>query len=309
VNVERMLPADAVAPKWSSASALVYSGGFVVLFAGTVLLGLSNDSWGEWALVGTALVATAAALAVALLLQQAKRAIAAGVAALLAVVFAAVVVGALLNVLGALDSELGDYQPAALVVEATLIAGSLIALARFRAPILVLPAALAFWFAVVDLSRLVSWDHVGEVLSIVAGLLLIADGIVVDRLGRHAYGFWQHAVGGLAAGGGLAILAGDDAWALTAVIALGFVAAGFVLGRSSYAVLGALGILLATTLFAVEPTSVAGAFVPFFPPGEASTLSDWQVASAYLVAGLLIAGIGVAGRLAWPRRAGPDPAT
>jgi hypothetical protein len=242
---------------------------------------------------------------VALALERAGRAIAAGVAAVLAVVFATVVVGTLLNVLGALDSELGDYQPGTLVVELALIAASLVALARFRAPILILPAALSFWLAVLDLSRLGSWEDAGEVLSIVAGLLLIADGIVVDRLGRPAYGFWQHAVGGLAAGGGLALLAGDGAWALTAAIALGFVAAAFALGRSSYAVLGAFGILLATTLFAVEPTAIAGAFVPFFPAGEASTLEDWQVAFAYLVAGLVLAAIGVVGRLAWPSRTGP----
>jgi hypothetical protein len=301
VNVERILPADPVEPKWSSASALVYVGGFAVLLATIFLL----DTWGGWALVGTALVATAAALVVALALERAGRAIAAGVAAVLAVVFATVVVGALLNVLGALDSELGDYQPGTLVVELALIAASLVALARFRAPILILPAALSFWLAVLDLSRLGSWEDAGEVLSIVAGLLLIADGIVVDRLGRPAYGFWQHAVGGLAAGGGLALLAGDGAWALTAAIALGFVAAAFALGRSSYAVLGAFGILLATTLFAVEPASIAGAFVPFFPPGEASTLEDWQVALSYLVAGVLIAAIGVVGRLAWPGRTGP----
>ena len=299
-----MLPADPVEPRWSSASLLVYFGGLVVLVATNVLLGISNDSWGEWALVGTSLLASAAALAAALALEQAERAIAAGVAALLAVVFAAVVVGAVLDVLGALDSELGDYQPAALVVAAALIAASLVALARFRTPILVLPAVLAFWFAAVDLSRIGSWDDAGEVLSVVAGLLLIADGIVVDRLGRHAYGFWQHAVGGLALGGGLALLAGD-AWALTGVIALGFVAVAFALGRSSYAVLGAFGILLATTLFAVEARSIVGAFVPFFPPGEASTLEDWQVALSYLVAGLLIAGIGIVGRLAWPGRTGP----
>jgi hypothetical protein len=305
VNVERLLPADPVVPRWSSASALVYIGGAVVLLAANILLGISNDGWGEWALVGTSLLATATALAVAVVLEQAERAIAAGVAALLAVVFAAVVVGAVLNVLGLLDSELGDYQPAALFVAAAVVAGSLAALARFRAPILVLPAVLAFWFAVVDLSRVGSWDEAGEVLSVVAGLLLIADGVVVDRLGRRAYGFWQHAVGGLAAGGGLALLAGD-VWALTAVIALGFIAAAFMLGRSSYAVLGAVGILIATTLFAVEPRSIVGTFVPFFPPGEASTLEDWQVALAYLVAGLLIAGIGVVGRLAWPGRTGPE---
>jgi hypothetical protein len=308
VNAARALPADAVRPLWSSASALVYIGGFVALVATVVLLGISNDSWGEWALVGTAVVATGAALGVALLLQGAERAIAAGVAAMLAVVFAAVVAGALLAALGALEAELGDYQPAALVVELVLIGGALAAVARFRAPIVLLPAALAFWFAVADLSSLGSWDDGGEWLSVAAGAALVLGGTALDRAGRPSYAFWLHAVGGLAVGGALAVLAGADAWALTAVIALAFVAAAFLLGRSSYAVLGAVGILLATTLFAVEPLAIVGGFVPFVPAGEASTLEGWQVAISYLVAGLLLAGIGVLGRLAWPRRAGPDPA-
>lgn len=306
MNVEGVLPADAVRPLWSSASALVYIGGLVTLLATIGLLGIASDGGGDWALFGAAIVACAAALGLALLLESAHRAIAAGVAATLAVVFAAVVAGALLNVIGVLDVELGDYQPAALVVEAVLVAAAIVAIVRFRAPILVLPAALAFWFAVADLASLVSWDDAGELLSVAAGVVLAALGVVVDRAGRAPFGFWLHAVGGLAAGGGLAVLAGDSAWLLTALIALGFVALAFVLARSSYAVLGAVGILIATTLFAVDPSSIFASF-PFGPPSRGDSFEDWQIALSYLVAGLVIAGIGVAGRLWWPRPAGAHP--
>lgn len=304
-----MLPADAVRPVWSSAGALVYGGGIVMLFATIGLLGVAEDDGGEWAFTGAALFACAAAFALAVVLQRGARAIAAGVAATLGVVFAGIATGAFLSAVGALEADVGDYQPATLVVWAVVIGSALAALARFRAPLPVLPAAVAFWLALTDLGSLGSWGDAGEVLSVVAGLLLVADGIYVDRAGRRPYGFWLHAVGGLAAGGGLVVLVGDDAWALTALIGLAFVAVAFVLGRSSYAVLGTLGVLIATTLFAVEPSSFVVGFVPYpAVPADGSSLEGWQVALAYLVTGLLLAGIGVLGRVRWPRRAGPDPA-
>lgn len=310
MELERLLPANAVRPLWSSASALVYIGGFVALFATLGLLGIAESDGGDWALVGAALVAGLVSFGLAVALQAAERAIAAGVAATFGVLFAGFTTGALLEAAGALDADIGDYQPATLLVEAVLVAASLAAIIRFRAPLLVLPAAATFWLAVTDLGSLGSWDDAGELLSIGAGAILVLGGVAVDRSGREPFGFWLHVVGGLAAGGGLAVLAGDDAWVLTALVGLGFVAVAFVLGRSSYAVLGAIGILIATTLFAADPLSLAGGVFPFFPggPPEGESLDAWQVATSFLVAGLVLAGIGVAGRLAWPGRTGPDPA-
>jgi hypothetical protein len=305
VNVERVLPANAVRPLWSSASALVYLGAFVALFATFALLAISSDDGGDWALVGASLVAFVAAVGLAVLLERAERAIAAGVAATLAVVFASVLVGSLLNAFGALEADVGDYQPATLVVEAAVIAASVAAIIRFRAPLLVLPGALAFWFVITDLGSLFSWDDAGELLSVAAGVLLAAAGVVADRAGRQPFGFWLHAIGGLAAGGGIAVLAGDSGWFLIALIALGFVALAFALGRSSYAVLGAIGILIATTLFAVEPLSIVGGFLPFGAPPSGDGLEGWQIALSYLVAGLGLAAIGVAGRLWRLPRSGP----
>ena len=304
MNVERLLPADAVRPLWSSSSALVYAGGLVALFATVALLGIAGDDGGTWALVGAAVVAGSISLGLAETLARMQRAIAAGVAATLAVVFAGVVVGGLLDATGLLEADIGDYQPAALLVEAVLIGASLAAVARYRAPLPVLVAALTFWIAVADLGSLTSWDDAGELLSVAAGVLLAAAGVVVDRAGREPFGFWLHAVGGLAAGGGLVALA-DESSALIALFALGYLALAFVLRRSSYAVLGVIGVLVATTLFAVDPLALVGGFLPFGSPGEGDALEGWQVALSYLVAGLALAAIGVAGRLRWPRRSAP----
>ena len=306
MDAERLLPANAVRPLWSSASALVYIGAFTILFAAFALLGIAEDDGGDWALIGGAVVACAIAFALAEALDRADRAIAAGVAATLAVAFAATAVGAFLSAIGALDVELEDYEPASLVVEATLIAGAMLAVRRYRSPLPVLVAAATFWIALVDIGSLAAFDDADELLSLAAGAVLATAGVVVDRAGREPFGFWLHAVGGVAAGGAVVVLAGDSAWPLIAVVALGFIGLAFVLVRSSYAVLGALGILIATTLFAVDPSSVFGGF-PFGPPSRGDSLEDWQIALSYVVAGFVIAGIGVAGRLWWPRPTGPQP--
>ena len=305
MDVERLLPHNAVRPIWSSASALVYIGGITTLIATGVLIGIAAEDGGDWAAVGASLVAAVLAFAIAEALAGADRAIAAGVAAILAVSFAAGFVASVLEAIGALDVDVRDWQPFSLVVEAALVGAALLAIQRYRAPLLVLPAALAFWIAIADLGSLVTWDDAGDLLSIAAGVVLVAAGLVVDRAGRAPFAFWLHAVGGVAVGGGLVALLGDSAWPLTALIALGFVAFAYAFARSSYAVLGALGILIATTIFAIDAVSVFASF-PFGPPESGDSLEDWQIALSYVVAGLLIAGIGVAGRLRWPERAGPD---
>jgi hypothetical protein len=90
------------------------------------------------------------------------------------------------------------------------------------------------------------------------------------------------------------------------VIALAFVVAGYAFRRSSYTVLGAIGVMIATTLFAVDPLGLVGGFIPFGAPQTGGdSLEGWQIALSYLVAGLLLAGIGVAGRLWQLPRSGP----
>ena len=296
MDVEGLLPADALRPRWSSASVLVYIGGFVVLFATSVLLGILAEDHGDWALVGYSALACALALGLALLLQEQGRAVAAGVLAFLAVAFFGGVIGSLESALGLLDAEVGDYQPASLILETSVIGAALVALRRFRAPLLVLPIALTLWILVVDLGSLASWGEAGEVLSIAAGIALIVAAVAVDRAaGREPYGFWLHLVGGLALGGGvLALVEGDVPWLLVGLLSLAYVGAAYRLGRSSYAVLGAIGVLATTTYFALDSFSVFGAFLPFGGgPIEEGGLDPWQVALSFVVAGLVIVLLGL----------------
>ena len=294
MDVQSLLPADALRPRWSSASSLVYLGGFTILFATSALLGILGDDHGDWALVGYSALAAAVAFAFAHWLAQSGRAVAAGVLATVAVIFFATFVGSVENLLGILDAELGDYQAGALIVELATIAAGFVALQRFRAPLLVLPIVVTFWFAVIDLGSLASDDAVGEVLSILVGIALIVAAIAVDRAGREPYGFWVHLVGGLSLGGGvLALVDSDVGWAFVGLLSLAYVAASYLLARSSYAVLGTIGILATTTYFTLDGFSVLGAFLPFGSGEIDEGLDPWQVALSFVAAGLVIVVLGL----------------
>ena len=290
MTLERLLPGDALRPRWSSESALVYIGAIVALFATTSLLGILSEDHGDAALVGYSALATAAALALALALQHTGRLVAAGVLATLAVVFFAVFAGALETLIGILD-DFGnnDWTFGRFLLELLTIVAAVVALRRFRAPLLVLPVALVFWFALVDIGP-------EEVMSIVAGVVLVAAGHAVDRAGREPFGFWLHLVGGLAFGGGvLALVDGNAGWILVGVLSVAYVLGAYTFGRSSYAVLGAIGILATTTHFIQDGLAFVGVFVPVEIGDPNGGIDPWQIALYYVCAGLLILGLGLLG--------------
>jgi hypothetical protein len=296
VNVERLLPTDPLRPRWSSSSALVYFGAFVSLIATAALLAILGSDHGDWALVGYGVLATVIALGLAVRLEQSGRAVAAGVLATLAVVFFAIVLGSLENAIGIFDYQVDDYQPASLLLEALTVVAALVALRRFRAPLLVLPVALVVWVAIADLGSLFSWGGASELLSVLAGALLIAGGLAVDRAGLRPFAFWLHAVGGVAFGGGvISLVDGDGGWIVIGLLSLAYVGAAFGFGRSSYAVLGAFGILATTTYFIQDALSYAGFFVPIDLSGADSGRDPWQTALYYVAAGLFIFVLGLAG--------------
>ena len=293
MTVGRVLPVDALRPRWSSGSALIYIGAFVVLVGTGVLLGIVADDHGEAALVGASLVASASSLGLAFLLQARAHPVAAGVFATLAVFFFALLLGSLESWLGILEAETDDYQPGTLVVEAGTIAAALAALQRFRAPLLILPVALTIWITVTDIGSLLSTGKAEEILSLLVGVALAAAGVVVDREGYRPYGFWLHFVAGIAFGGGvLALVDGDGGWTLVGLLSLAYVAVASWLGRASYAVLGAIGILATTTYVTLDSFSFVGAFVPF-GVGDGDGIDAWQATTYYVVAGLVLVGLGL----------------
>ncbi len=291
MTVERLLPGDALRPRWSSGSALVYIGAFVVLFATGTLLGILGEDHGNAALVGYAALATAVAVVLALALQQTGRPVAAGVLATLAVVFFAVLVGSLETWIGILEEEDAgsDWDPALLLLELLTIGAALVALQRFRAPLLMLPIAVTFAIALIDVGA-------EEWTAIVAGLVLVAAGHAVDRAGRQPYAMWLHLVGAAVFGGGvLALVDGDAGWILVGLLSIAYVAGAHAFGRSSYAVLGAVGILATTTYFIEDGLSFVGAFVPLDVGEAEGGIDPWEIAFYYVLAGLLILALGLVG--------------
>lgn len=310
--IARLLAVEPLRPRWSTASVLVYIGGLVVLAATGALLGILGDLHGEWALAGYAAVAAAAALGIAVLLQQRNRGVAAGLAATLAVIFVTVSVAAFLSALGILDADGEGYDPTDHIIEAAILVAALLALYRFRAPLLMLVIGLTVFVTLVDIATTIPWDYADPAAALVVGALLVAAGVVIDRSGREPYGFWLHFIGAFAVGGAILDLVageGDAGWIFIGVVSLAYVAVAYLLERSVYAVVGAIGILATTTYFTFDVVGLATSLVPFGEGGGTDAdVEPWQVATWFIVAGLLIGLLGLlGGRLRAPRDERGDP--
>jgi hypothetical protein len=121
-----------------------------------------------------------------------------------------------------------------------------------------------------------------------------------DGRGSRIYGFWLHVVAGLTIGGGLLWFfhKSDFDWIVIAFVALGYIALGNRLVRSSWVVLAAWGLFQVTTHFAEKWAEVQ--FLAFFPLGlfflpffglstsNATKQHPWAAPLAYGVLGLVL---------------------
>jgi Flp pilus assembly protein protease CpaA len=119
-------------------------------------------------------------------------------------------------------------------------------------------------------------------------------GIGVDRV----YGFWVQVVAGLTIGGALLTFwhSSDLDWILVALASCVYVLIASGLGRSSYAVLAAIGLFLTTTHFVLKwfgPKDVG-----FFSASEPGR--PWAAALSYSVYGLVLMLIGLWLARRWP---------
>ena len=90
------------------------------------------------------------------------------------------------------------------VLELLALVAALVALSRYRFPLLSGLAAAAGWFFVTDLiSNGGNWT---AIVTIVVGLVLLGVGVAVDGGPSRPYGFWVHVVAGLTIGGRLALV-------------------------------------------------------------------------------------------------------
>lgn len=238
---------EIVRPRWSSWSFLVYSG---VLLLGLALAGWVEYLAGHTGDAGTTLIA---ALVLALLLALGERFRATGhrvTGGAFAVAAAGAVTGVIVELWRWLGWHTGEslrgLQPAALLLFLISLLAATALVRRHRFPLLVLPIAYLTWaFLVEALSNGGWWT---SVVSILVGLGFWIVASTFDAGERRPYAFWLHVAAGLAIGGAAVWwLWGDGLWG-TVVIVLGSLAYVLVArgsGRSSWAVLGVVGLLIA----------------------------------------------------------------
>lgn len=291
---------NAVRVPWSSASFLVYLGGLTVLASILSLLSIQASDSSAGGLVGWSALIFAVLAVLASIGKRTGRYITAGLYALSAAAAFIVFFGALLEWFGWLPhphAVFRGFRFWLLVLELAAVLAFAVALRSFRFPLLVFAVAATGWFFVTDLiSGGGDWS---AIVTIAYGLALLSLAVGSDSGGSGIYGFWLHVVAGLTIGGGLLWFFhdGDFDWIVIAFVALGYIALGNRLVRSSWVVLAAWGLLQVTTHFADRWAGVRDlAFfplglllVPFFgfSTSEESHPRPWLAALSYAIAGLV----------------------
>jgi len=279
---------DVVKPRWSSSSFLLYAGAFVVLASATAAYAYLSTQFGEAAFAGWTLLMLVVLAALAVGLRDRGPWIAAGLFAYLTVSAFGTFVGALFTWWGwggTSDTDVFDgwHWVTWLLVVLILVAATL-ALVLYRFPLLVLTIAVLFWYLVTDIvSGGSSWS---AVVTLFVGLVYLGAGLASNRV----YGFWLHVASGLLVGGALLYWWHSSTldWWLLFAAGLVFIAIGRVTHRSSWTVLGALGMLGAAAHFAVDWTNGGLAF--FMNGGETRA---WAPIVVFAVLGFLFVALGL----------------
>jgi hypothetical protein len=255
---------EPILPRWASWTFLLYAGGLTILGASLAALSTLADQHGDVAFVAYALLFFVAASAVALTLRRdGGHPIAAGVMAVVMVALFAGFVGALYTWAGWLDdgAAFSGFDLARLTLALLTLAAAVVALALFRFPLLVLVIVLTTWFFCTDL--LSGGGNWSAIVTFLVGLVFLVVAASLDTGGHHPYAFWLHVGAGLTIGGSLVYLLhdGDFEWALIAIGGLLYIGLAARSARSSWAVLGAIGILLSAAHYATGDSAVS--LVPF----------------------------------------------
>ncbi len=282
---------DVVKPSWSSWSVLVYAGGFTVLGAlGSWLQYLGSRSGGAgyagWALLLFLLVAAAAVA-----FRRTGHRVTAGVFAFVAVIAYAAFLDALWRWFGwnASTSSLRGFHLARFLLELLWLASAIWALRTFRFPLIAAQVVLAGWLLVTDvISNGGDWS---AIVTLLVGVGYLAAGTTVDGGPNRPYGFWFHLGAGMLIGGSVLFLwhGGNVEWTLVVIVSILYVFFADVIGRSSWAVLGAVGLLMASAHFALEWTHVQFLFFN----GGSDSVRGWAAPLVFTCTGALLVALGL----------------
>lgn len=276
---------------WTSGSFLLYAGGLLTLGGALAWMAVISSEHGEGAFAGWTVLFWAVAVFLALWFLLQGRRITAGIFAVVAWGTFAVMVGAFFSWWGWLDlggSPFGGFHVGKLFFELIILVAGAIYLRIWRFPLIVLPVAFMTWFFLTDLvSGGGNWTNV---VTLLIGFAFFLAALGLDGSDARWYGFWLHVLAGVLIGGVfLDWWNGSDAgWAGIIVIGLLFILIGAGIRRSSYAVLGAAGLILATGHYVGSSPSLSVDAVTGSGGGQAS----WAAPVGFLCLGLFLALLG-----------------
>lgn len=293
---------DVLKPRWTAASFLFYAGGLTVLGSAVGSLAYLSSSYGDGAYAGWAALVLVALYAIAHGFRIHKRWIPAGVFAFASVIAWGAFVTALWMWFGWLDSgslnnNFHGFSVARLSVLLLVLAAAWDDTRRFRFPFITAITVFVAWYFVTDLVS--SGGDWSKVVTLLVGLVYLGIGSGSDSPSA----FWFHLGGGLLIGGALLQWwhSSDTDWALIAVTALVYVAIAYGTRRSSWAVLGTVGLLAAGTHFAIEWSRASTSFTDF------RSARDWVPYAVFAFVGFLLVALGLRGRSQGPVETAPAP--
>jgi hypothetical protein len=286
-------------PRWNSASFLIYAGGLIVLGSAVGSLAYLFGSYSAVANVGWSFLVLAVLYVIAHGFRLQKNWLAAGIFAFASVVAWAVFVVALWHWFGWLHPSTSFSHPFEGFSLARLSAALLVLAAvsddrrRFEFPFITAIGVFVGWYFVTDLvSGGGNWS---TVVTLIVGIFFLGLGMATDEPSS----FWYHLGGGVFVGGALLHWwhTSDLDWALISVAALAYVGIARVTKRSSWAVLGAGGLVAAGVHFSIEWSKTTSSVTGIASP------RDWVPYAVFAFVGFLLVALGMRGR----RRTAVEP--
>ena len=286
-------------------SFLAYGGALTALIAAVAWLGVISDHHGQGAFAGWSVLFWALAEVLAFALLGRGHRVLAGLFGFVGLGLFALMIGAFFSWFGWLphDKPLGGFHIGILALQLLVLIAAFVDLGIFKFPLFTLVLAGLGWYFVTDLVS--SGGNWSAWVTLFVGLFLFVMGLANDGGDTRPYGFWVHVVAGLTIGGALLYWwhSSDFQWALIIVVGLVFMAVGAGIRRSSYAVLGTIGLIGATWHYSIGGDLGLRAGNAVFGDEPASAPASWAGPVAFLCLGLFLVFVGL---LLWPR--GPKPA-
>ena len=276
-------------PRWTSASFLVYAGGLLVLGSALGSLVYLSRSYSTAGTAGWSFLVLAVLYAIAHAFRLRRNWLVAGIFAFASVVAWGVFVVALWRWFGWLhaSSFAHPFQGFSL---ARLSAALLVLAAvgddrrRFEFPFITAIGVFVGWYFIADLvSGGGDWT---AVVTLFVGLFFFALGLATGEPSS----FWYHLGAGALVGGALLHWwhTSDLDWALISVAAIAYCGIARFSKRSSWAVLGAAGLVAAGGHFAAEWSSAGQPALALV-----TTAVDWVPYAVFAFVGFLLVALGL----------------